>query len=105
MTTTRTEWEWNNPIFRILDPDHYADPANEGYAIHRRWADHRDKWITNGIPTYSCHPYDIDGPAIDDFATLRAAGWRVLISGSEYNPGSTVRVDITVPAYLHGGAR
>lgn len=102
----RTDWEWDNPVFRTLDPEHYADLHNQGIGISRDWADHRDKWNTGGNITYSCHPYSLHGDALDDFATLRKAGWRVHITGSTYNPGSTVRVDITAPAYLwRGGPR
>ena len=97
---TRTDWEWDNPIYRTLNPEHYANPHNYGTAILCDWADHRDKWVVNGVPTYSCHPYQLFGDALDDFVTLRAAGWRVYITGSEYYPGRTVQVDITPPEYL-----
>lgn len=98
----RTDWEWNNPIFRTLNPEHYANPHNQGIGITCDWADHRDKWTVNRIATYTCHPYNLHGDALDDFATLRKAGWHIRITGSDYNPGSTVRVDITAPEYLRG---
>ncbi|MCY1656325.1 hypothetical protein OVA21_03690 [Dietzia sp. SL131] len=100
----RTEWEWDNPIFRTLDPDHYANPDNDGEGIRRRWADHGDKWSVSGNTTYSAHPYGLDGEALDDLATLRKAGWHILVTGSDYNPGSSVRVDITAPSWLRGDA-
>lgn len=98
--TTRTEWEWDNPVFRTLEPAHYASPDNTGLGIHRSWADHRDKRDIAGVITYTCHPYTLAGEALDDFETLRAAGWQVRVTGSEYNAGRTVRVDITPPPRL-----
>lgn len=94
LPASRRTWGWDNPIAKALRPDHYDDPTNDGLGVPLRWADHQDVIESAGGTVYIAHPYILDGLALDDLARLRDMGWQVRVSGSDYQPGRSVRVSI-----------
>lgn len=90
--STRPEpWPLTGRLLKTLYPDNTRD-----YGKRPRWADHPRIEREKGGPTrYVSHPYVLDSAAFQDFQTLEAAGWRVIVTGqSIYYPGNTVRVEI-----------
>lgn len=84
----------NDPLV-FLSPYHGIDPR-QGSRYYPRWADHHAHTPFHAEDSQWCsQPYSLDSDALDDFAILRAHGYRIRIDGHSEHFRDCLTVIIT----------